>query len=191
MEAQTTLQATDNITEVLTMVLDFTSQRHKILIENLNNINNKDYIPRDLDVNQFASAIDSAITEHVINGRLALSDSDNIRFETNLQININVSEKKHNFLLPPLSIQILIENAVKHNSPSEENQLIININITNIYLQVTNNILRAPTEVDSFKIGLNNIKKRYKFHTKKEVIIERTKEFSVKLPLIKNNLSNS
>lgn len=83
MEAQTTLTVTDNITEVLTMVLDFTSQRHKILIDNLNNINNKDYIPKDLDVNQFASTIDSAVTEHVINGRLALSDSDNIRFETN------------------------------------------------------------------------------------------------------------
>ena len=83
MEAQSTLPVTDNITEVLTMVLDFTSRRHNILIENLNNINNKEYIPMDLDVDQFSNAIDDAITEHVINGRLALSDSDNIKFETN------------------------------------------------------------------------------------------------------------
>lgn len=80
METQTTLPVTDNITEVLMMVLDFTERRHKILIENLNNINNKDFIPKDLDVNEFASAIDSAVTEHIINGRLALSDSENIKF---------------------------------------------------------------------------------------------------------------
>ncbi|OQX97575.1 MAG: hypothetical protein B6I20_12340 [Bacteroidetes bacterium 4572_117] len=109
-----------------------------------------------------------------------------IRFQDNLQINLGSYNKDNKLLLPPLSVQILIENAVKHNSPTDENQLIVDIVISDKYLQVKNNILRAPSKTDSFKIGLNNIRKRYKFHTEKEIIIEKTNEFSIKIPLLHN-----
>jgi len=116
-----------------------------------------------------------------------------IRFQDNLQININISDSKRNLFLPPLSIQILIENAVKHNSPTDDNQLVINIDLAGKYLHVKNNLLRTPTQTDSFKIGLANIRKRYKFHTDKEIIIDKNSMFIVKIPLlklVKNSLNN-
>ncbi len=75
------MPVTDNITEVLVMIMDFTRARHKLLIENLNNVNSKDYMPRDLDVDGFAVIINRALSEHLKNGRLALVDSETIRFE--------------------------------------------------------------------------------------------------------------
>jgi len=110
-----------------------------------------------------------------------------IRFQDNLQINLNIHDVKHNLYLPPLSIQILIENAVKHNSPTDENRLIIDIDIIDKYVQVRNNLLRTPTKTDSFKIGLNNLRKRYKYHTGKEIIIEKNIVFTAKIPLLKYN----
>lgn len=75
------LPVTDNITEVLLMILDFTRHRHKILIDNLNSVNKKDYTPKDLDVDGFADVINQALSEHVRSGRLALVDIDTVRFE--------------------------------------------------------------------------------------------------------------
>ncbi|RLD83733.1 MAG: hypothetical protein DRJ07_06110 [Bacteroidetes bacterium] len=112
-----------------------------------------------------------------------------IRFQNNLQININVADSKGNLFLPPLSIQILIENAVKHNSPTDDDQLDINIELAGEYLQVKNNLLRTPTQTDSFKIGLDNIRKRYKFHTNKEIIIDKNSMFMVRIPLLKYDKS--
>jgi len=108
----------------------------------------------------------------------------NIRFQDDLQININISNRKQSLFLPPLSLQILIENAVKHNAPSSEKQLIIDIEQEGKYVLVKNNLLDTPAKTDSFKIGLNNIRKRYKYHTNKQVIIEQDDEFSVKIPLL-------
>lgn len=109
----------------------------------------------------------------------------NIRFQGDLQININVSDAKQDLFLPPLSLQILIENAVKHNVPSGNRKLIVDIEQARKYIQVKNNLLDMPAKTDSFKIGLNNIQKRYKFHTDKKVIIEHGDAFSVKIPLLK------
>jgi len=81
------LPVTDNITEVLLMILDFTRCRHKILIENLNNVNNKAYTPKDLDVKGFADVINSALSEHLRSGRLALVDTDTVRFKDNGNFN--------------------------------------------------------------------------------------------------------
>ena len=109
----------------------------------------------------------------------------NIRFQDDLQININITDTKQGLLLPPLSLQILIENAVKHNAPSSEKQLKIDIEQVGKYVQVKNNLLDTPAKTDSFRIGLNNIRKRYKYHTNKKVIIEQDEGFSVKIPLLK------
>ena len=110
----------------------------------------------------------------------------NIRFKDDLQVNINILDTRHDLFLLPLSLQILIENAVKHNAPSGDRKLIVNIEQRGKYVQVKNNLLHKPAKTDSFKIGLNNIKKRYKFHTNKKVIIKHDSEFIVKIPLLKN-----
>jgi flagellar basal body rod protein FlgB len=76
---------TDNLTEVLLFILEFTQRRHKIIIENLNNVNCTGYVPKDLSVQEFAKLMDAAISEHINKGRLVLQDSANIRFGKNGQ----------------------------------------------------------------------------------------------------------
>lgn len=65
---------TDNITEVLTKIIEFTSSRQKILTENINNVHNFGFIPKDLAVGEFSDLLDSAIDEHIRNKRLVLCD---------------------------------------------------------------------------------------------------------------------
>jgi len=71
---------TDNIVEVLIKIAEFTHRREKILLENIVNINNADFVPMDFDVAGFADVMTVAISEHLQNERLMLCDSENIRF---------------------------------------------------------------------------------------------------------------
>ncbi len=106
-----------------------------------------------------------------------------IRFGENLKSNINISNKK--FTIVPLSLQMLIENAIKHNIISEDKHLHINISNTNDYIVIKNNVQIKNIREKSLNIGLENIKKRYSYLTNKEVVIEKNKNnFVVKLPLL-------
>lgn len=109
-----------------------------------------------------------------------------IRFDKNIIFNITAPNDKKSLLLPPLSLQMLIENAIKHNEISEELPLAVEISVNDDKLQVTNNLqLRITNEVSS-KTGIQNIKDRYKFFTDEEVEVFQTdKLFYVKLPLLK------
>lgn len=75
--------ATDNITEVLTKILEFTEQRHKILTENIIKVNDNNYQPKELDSNGFADVMGLAVYEHMKNARLLLRDNNNIKFGAN------------------------------------------------------------------------------------------------------------
>jgi LytS/YehU family sensor histidine kinase len=82
-------------------------------------------------------------------------------------------------------LQILVENAIKHNVISESKPLHIEIVVQADHCMVKNNIQEKLTK-DSTGIGLNNLKERYGFLSKKEVIIEKTiKDFIVKIPVLK------
>ena len=106
-----------------------------------------------------------------------------IRFGDNLNANININDNK--FMIVPLSLQMLIENAVKHNIVSEEEPLYINIYNSEDYLIVENNFQKKNIINNSTKIGLENIKKRYSYLTNRELKIEKTNEkFIVKIPLL-------
>ncbi|MEO6303602.1 MAG: sensor histidine kinase [Bacteroidia bacterium] len=109
-----------------------------------------------------------------------------IRFDKNIRFDINVPDEKTHLMLPPLSLQMLVENAIKHNEISNELPLTIHIKIENSMLTVSNSLqLRISNEVSS-KTGLQNIKDRYKFFTDQPVeIIETEKAFTVKIPLLK------
>ncbi|WP_299362923.1 sensor histidine kinase [Winogradskyella sp.] len=87
--------------------------------------------------------------------------------------------------LPPLALQILIENAVKHNIMDDENILTIELFSEGKYVIVKNNITQSPKEFDTFKLGLSNLKHQYKLISNQQVIIDKGRHFSVKLPLIK------
>jgi flagellar basal body rod protein FlgB len=74
------LLVTDNVAEVLVKIIEFTNTRQKILTENLNNIHNGDFVPKDLAVEEFSEQLHSAIDEHIANKRLLLCDTENIKF---------------------------------------------------------------------------------------------------------------
>lgn len=110
-----------------------------------------------------------------------------IRFENKLVANFNIDEKYHQTFVPPLSLQILVENAIKHNIISSAKPLQIDIYINeNTYITIKNNL--QPKNILpslSHKIGLDNIIKRYEYLTKKSVQITKTNQiFEVNLPLI-------
>ena len=71
---------TDNITEVLEKIIEFTSRRDKVLTRNIEEFNNDGFVPQDLDVTGFADLMTMAVAEHIQNDRLLLRDNDNIRF---------------------------------------------------------------------------------------------------------------
>ncbi len=108
-----------------------------------------------------------------------------IRFGNKLRLNIDVSSD--GWFIAPLALQMLIENAIKHNVVSEENSLSINIFVEGDYLVISNNIqARTSSGEVSSGIGLENIQKRYEFLTSRKVIIEDDgQNFIVKLPLIR------
>jgi sensor histidine kinase YesM len=106
-----------------------------------------------------------------------------IRFGENLTVNIDVPER--NLFIVPLSLQMLIENAIKHNVISKEFPLTINISTkSGSYLVVSNNLKKKPA-LSSNNLGLENIRSRYQFFTTNPVIVtERESEFRVEIPLI-------
>ena len=73
---------TDNITDVLMKIVEFTEQRRELLTQNILEVDSEDFVPKDLDVSGFADLMTVAISEHLKNERLLLCDTDNIRFRS-------------------------------------------------------------------------------------------------------------
>ena len=71
---------TDNITEILVKIIEFTHARQKIITRNITNINRPGFVPQKLAVKEFSGLLNSAIDEHVQNQRLLLRDTENIKF---------------------------------------------------------------------------------------------------------------
>ncbi len=101
----------------------------------------------------------------------------------NLEDNI-APDTFENKQVPPLVLQQLIENAVKHNRIDKDLPLSISFSTDNEYLTIKNN-KNLKKVAETSKTGLINIAKRYKYLTDKEVIIlDKPEEFSVSIPLI-------
>jgi len=106
-----------------------------------------------------------------------------IRFGENLIIKNKI--KGGNFYIAPLTIQILIENVIKHNVISDDRPLTIELRNEESYIVVRNNLQRKKVIESREKIGLNNIKSRYEVLSDKPVIIEESgKSFTVKIPIL-------
>jgi len=107
------------------------------------------------------------------------------RFQDNLNIDRSISENSKTRYLPPAALQLLIENAVKHNEVSKKSPLFISVYNQNGHLVVENNIQPKEEKEESSKVGLENIRKRYSFLSEEHpVIVNVNGKFSVKLPLI-------
>lgn len=109
------------------------------------------------------------------------------RFASGFKPVIKVEEKMKEYLLPPMTLQLLVENAVKHNIVDPDTPLTVQLYTQDGKLIVTNNLQKKNKAVVSNKIGLSNIIQKYKLLNCADVEIKETaNEFSVILPLIKN-----
>lgn len=106
------------------------------------------------------------------------------RFEDKLSVSFSIPESCYHFAIPPLSLQMIIENAIKHNVISKDNPLLIKIYAEkNDYLVIENNIQPKIEKEPSTGLGLENIRKRYLYLCGKEIqIINNKSSFIVKLP---------
>jgi|KBSMisStandDraft_5_1062788.scaffolds.fasta_scaffold04987_5 sensor histidine kinase YesM len=111
------------------------------------------------------------------------------RYGDSVFLRTEVDKKYYNYTLPTLSLQILVENAVKHNALSKSSPLYIEIFSTvGNKLVVSNNLQRRNVQAASNKIGLQNIRDKYKLlNVPGFQIMEDVKNFTVILPLIWNS----
>lgn len=108
-----------------------------------------------------------------------------MRLENTFQIHINISKDLIQMQILHLSLQPLIENAVKHNRATLSDPLIIEIYEENRWLIIRNNLQPTISKTEGAGIGLTNLNERYKLQNQQEIEIHQTTEyFIVKLPLL-------
>ena len=107
-----------------------------------------------------------------------------IRYGSAVNIKIDVEKELMSGKIPPLTFQLLIENAVKHNIIDNGNPLHISICAKERELVVHNNKTGTPNYTTSHRVGLGNIRKRYAFFTTKSIQVLNNEYFEVKLPML-------
>ena len=109
-----------------------------------------------------------------------------MRFRNALRFQVDIPPEKLDLTIPPLTIQMLIENCIKHNALTESNPLKIDLKyLDGDYLLIQNNLTARKVKFQSNGSGLENIKSRYKFFTDKQITIENNGAyFKVLVPLI-------
>ncbi|MCF6222361.1 MAG: 2TM domain-containing protein [Flavobacteriaceae bacterium] len=113
-----------------------------------------------------------------------------MRFEDGINFNIPEKVSSQELKIAPLSLQLLLENAVKHNVITSKDPLEIKIYEENRFLSIENNINPKASLEKSTKVGLKNINQRYGLITDKTVIITNNNNiFKVKLPLLTKKIT--
>lgn len=108
-----------------------------------------------------------------------------MRFKDNLNIVNTIDEKHKSKYIAPATMQLLIENAIKHNIVSRAEPLTIKLHSNNDYLIVENNVQLKPVKEPSTQLGLKNIRERYDYLCGKDaLIVQSNGHFIVKVPLI-------
>lgn len=107
-----------------------------------------------------------------------------LRHNSSLSINLNIINYNNKYIMP-MALQMLVENAVKHNIISASKPLTIDIFEEDSYIVVRNNYQPKTSKVISTGVGLKNIQLQYQYHSAKEIIIENTEQFfTVRLPIL-------
>jgi two-component system, LytTR family, sensor kinase len=107
------------------------------------------------------------------------------RFEDKLDILVEVPATPDDYIVP-MTLQLLVENAVKHNEISEAFPLSISIRKTGDYVEVENTLHVKPLEGNSNKTGLKNIEQQFGFFTDKLIVIDSSNgKFVVRVPILK------
>ena len=114
----------------------------------------------------------------------------NLKYNDKIILELDEEKVKEEDRILALSIQLLIENAVKHNSPQENNPLHIQISVQDNMLAIKNNRIYFHRHndqiVESYGIGLKNLKQRYELECGKEIGYSVTHDFfEIRMPIIK------
>ncbi|MFV8375567.1 2TM domain-containing protein [Flavobacterium sp. LB1P71] len=113
-----------------------------------------------------------------------------MRFENSLFYELPTSNINPEAKVVPLSLQLLLENTVKHNVVSEQRPLHIRITIEGDYLAIQNEYQKKEVLQDRQGVGLQNIINRYGIITNRKVLIEQNeKTFTVKIPILSKQIS--
>ncbi|WP_336833963.1 MULTISPECIES: histidine kinase [Sphingobacterium] len=113
-----------------------------------------------------------------------------LRFEEGIQIDLQINAEQHIGFILPLSLQLLIENVIKHNVISLKKPLLLKIYRKNDYLYVENNLQKKKVLHGRSGIGLRNIQERYAILSNRSVHIQESDIlFSVGLPIINEIVS--
>jgi flagellar basal body rod protein FlgB len=122
-----TTLVTDNITDILVKIIEFTHTRQKIISRNIINMNKPGFVPQKLAVKQFSDLLNNAINEHIQNQRLLLRDTESIKFGTSGSFEAKPTVDKQSKLLLEknrneyLEMQInrLLENSLNQRVATE------------------------------------------------------------------------
>lgn len=107
------------------------------------------------------------------------------RFGEGLQIHLAIEEEYVHRKIVPVTLQNLVENAIKHNIVDAETPLVIDMHVENDYLLVRNNLQKKSFVDTSNKQGLDNLLSLYKYLSDRPMLIEEEdRYFTVKIPLI-------
>jgi two-component system, LytTR family, sensor kinase len=121
----------------------------------------------------------------VLNNYVSLQQ---MRYKENLNITIDLPESYYHYALPPLSLQMLVENAIKHNIITRDKPLTIKIWAEKGLLVVENNLQRRETTENTNR-GLKNIRERFAHFTTRGITIDESNGFfRVTLPLLQVEL---
>jgi ligand-binding sensor domain-containing protein len=150
----------------------------------------KEYV---LSLSKYLRAILTKNQDHIISLEKELKFAKNYtvlqkkRFGDSLLFNINIDDAVVlESYIPPLTLQILVENAIKHNIISKSMPLITSVYAKDGFIIVENNLQIKNKNSEGTKIGLSNIKSRYKILFDEKIqIIQNEDSFIVKLPIIK------
>lgn len=108
-----------------------------------------------------------------------------VRFPEGYEVIVDVREEDKARFVLPCSIQLLIENASKHNTVGSEMPLVIKVESDGTQVKVTNNIIPKVTKVQSTGLGQKYIRQQYMDLSGKAISIEQTNdEYCVTLPLL-------
>jgi sensor histidine kinase YesM len=134
-----------------------------------------------------ANEKDLVTIEEEINFTLSYTDLLKTRFGKGIQLDVDLSEESRLSFIPPLTFQLLLENAVKHNVVLAEKPLHIKIFQSNDHIIIENNLQRKNSQPFSNKMGLKNIISKYNLLNQGSVqVTESGETFSVSIPIIKN-----
>ncbi len=117
----------DNISELLVRIIEFTENRQKVLVRNINRMNQPDFVPLDLAVDEFSDSLNVAIGEYLRHNRLVLCDTENVKFQIDAGIEaqpivdteaLELLEESRNEYVE-MQISKLLENALNQRVAAE------------------------------------------------------------------------